>query len=355
MSRFFSRRFEALTPYVPGEQPGDKQQFVKLNTNENPFPPSPKALLYAREHARSPEKYSDPEGVELRRALGFLCGVRPEEIILVNGSDEVLNFAFMAFCDKEHPAVFPDITYGFYPVFCQLHGIPYREIPLKTDFSIDPEDYRRARGTVFIANPNAPTGILLPVGEIESILEADPDRVVVVDEAYVDFGGESCIPLIRKYPNLLVTQTFSKSRSMAGARLGFGVGNEELIRDLNTLRYSTNPYNVNSMTLALGLGTVLEESYTQKNCAEIVRVREKAARGLKALGFTLTDSKANFLFARSDRIPGGELYLRLKEQGVLVRHFDKPRIADYNRITVGTEAQMNTLLEAVKAILEERK
>ena len=207
---------------------------------------------------------------------------------------------------------------------------------------------------MFIANPNAPTGMLLPVEAIEGILASDPDRVVVVDEAYIDFGGVSCIPLIKKYPNLLVTRTFSKSRSMAGARLGFAVGNEALIGDLNTLRYSTNPYNVNSLTLALGLGTVLEESYTQRNCAEIIRVRELTAERLKALGFRMTDSKANFLFARSDRIPGGELYRKLKERGVLVRHFDKPRIDDYNRITIGTEAQMDALVEAIKAILEER-
>ncbi len=352
MSRFFSHKYDALTPYVPGEQPGEKQ-YVKLNTNENPFPPSPKALLYARDHTRGPELYPDPEGVELRKALSFLCGVRPEEIVLVNGSDEVLSLAFMAFCDKEHPAVFPDITYGFYPVYAQLNGVPYREFPLREDFSIDPEDYRRSKGTVFIANPNAPTGKVMNAEDIESIVASDPDRVVVIDEAYIDFGGVSCIPLIRKYPNLLVTQTFSKSRSMAGARLGFGVGNEALIRDLNTLRYSTNPYNVNSMTLALGLGTVLEEAYTQRNCSEIIRVREKAADALRTLGFTLTDSKANFLFARSDRIPGKELYLKLKERGILIRHFDIPRITDWNRITVGTEAQMNTLLEAVKAILEE--
>ena len=354
MSRFFSHKYDALTPYVPGEQPGEKQ-YVKLNTNENPFPPSPKALLYARDHTRSPELYSDPEGVELRKALAFLCGVRPEEIVLVNGSDEVLSFAFMAFCDKEHPAVFPDITYGFYPVFAQLNGVPYREIPLKDDFSIDPEDYRRAKGTIFIANPNAPTGKAMRSEEIESIVASDPDRVVVIDEAYVDFGGVSCIPLIRKYDNLLVTQTFSKSRSMAGARLGFGVGSEALIRDLNTMRYSTNPYNVNSMTLALGLGTVLEEAYTQKNCAEIIRVREKTADALKALGFTMPESKANFLFVRTDRIGGEELYLKLKERGILVRHFTKPRIADYNRITIGTEAQMSILLEAITAILEEHR
>ena len=353
MSRFFSSKYDKLTPYVPGEQPAE-QKYVKLNTNESPFPPSPKALLYARDHTRSPELYSDPEGLELRRALAFLYGVRPEEIILTNGSDEVLSFAFMAFCDKEHPAVFPDITDGFYPVYAQLNGVPYREIPLKADFSIDPEDYRQARGTVFIANPNAPTGKLMSVSDIESIVASAPERVVVIDEAYIDFGGVSCIPLIRKYDNLLVTQTFSKSRSMAGARLGFGVGNEALIRDLNTLHYSTNPYNVNSMTLALGLGTVLEEAYTQRNCAELIRVREQTAARLKALGFTMPESKANFLFVHSDRIGGEELYLKLKERGILVRHFTTPRIADYNRITIGTEAQMDTLLEAVKAILEER-
>ena len=354
MSRFFSHKYDALTPYKPGEQPGE-QKYVKLNTNENPFPPSPKALLYARDHTRSPELYSDPEGVELRKALSFLCGVRPEEIILTNGSDEVLSFAFMAFCDGEHPALFPDITYGFYPVYAQLNRVPYVEFPLREDFSIDPADYIGAKGTTFIANPNAPTGMLMSVEDIERIVASDPDRMVVVDEAYIDFGGVSCIPLIRKYDNLLVTQTFSKSRSMAGARLGFGVGNEALIRDLNTLHYSTNPYNVNSMTLALGLGAVLEEAYTQKNCAEIIRVREKTAKALKDLGFTLTDSKANFLFARSDRIDGKDLYLTLKERGILIRHFDIPRIRDWNRITVGTEAQMEILLKAIREILEERK
>lgn len=353
MSRFFSRKYEALTPYVPGEQP-QGMDYVKLNTNENPFPPSPKALGYAREHARSPEKYSDPEGTELRRALGFLCSVKPEEIVLGNGSDEVLNFAFMAFCDQDHPALFPDVTYGFYPVFCQVNGIPYEEVPLKEDFSIDPEDYCRRKGTVFLANPNAPTGKLLSLPQIEGILASDRERVVVVDEAYIDFGGLTCLPLLREYDNLLVTRTFSKSRSMAGARLGFAVGNEALIRDLNTLRYSTNPYNVNSMTLALGLGTVLEEAYTQKCCAEIVRVREKTARALRDLGFTLTDSSANFLFARSERIGGEDLYLALKQRGVLVRHFSAPRIRDWNRITVGTEEQMETLLRAIREILEER-
>ncbi len=352
MSRFFSAKYDALTPYVPGEQPGERQ-YVKLNTNENPFPPSPEALRYAAEHTRSQELYSDPEGVELRAALARTYGVRPEETVLVNGSDEVLNFAFMAFCDESRPALFPDITYGFYPVFAQLNRVPYEELPLREDFTLDPADYRDREGTLFIANPNAPTGILLPPAEIEALLRARRDRLVVVDEAYVDFGGESCVPLIHDYDNLLVIQTFSKSRSMAGARLGFGIACESLIRDLNTIRYSTNPYNVNSMTLALGLGTLLDPEYTKRNCAEIVRVREETAERLRALGFTLTESRANFLFARSKRIGGEALYRRLKDRGILVRHFDKPRIRDYNRITVGTPAQMEALLTAIQSILEE--
>jgi len=354
MSRFFSRRFDMLAPYVPGEQPAERQ-YVKLNTNESPFPPSEKALAYARAHTRSLQLYSDPEGTELREALASLYGILPEEIVLSNGSDEVLNLAFMAFCDGGHPALFPDITYGFYPVFAQVNRLPYTEIPLKPDFSIDPADYSGRKGTLFIANPNAPTGKYLPVSAIEDLLAEKPDRMVVVDEAYIDFGGESCLPLIRRYDNLLVTRTFSKSRSMAGARLGFGAGNAELIRDLNTLRYSLNPYNVNSMTLALGLGTLLDEETTLRNCAEIVRVRDLTARALRGLGFTVTDSAANFLFASTGAVAGKDLYLKLKERGVLVRHFDKPAIADYNRITIGTEAQMDILLNAVRTILEEQR
>ncbi|MBR4702718.1 MAG: histidinol-phosphate transaminase [Oscillospiraceae bacterium] len=352
MSRFFSSKYASLTPYVPGEQPGERK-YVKLNTNESPFPPSPKALHWAARHTRSQELYSDPEGVELRAELAKTYGVKPEETILVNGSDEVLNFAFMAFCDDAHSAWFPDITYGFYPVFAGLNRVPYTEIPLREDFTLDPADYRDKKGVLFIANPNAPTGILLPPSKIEALLRADPERLVVVDEAYVDFGGLSCVPLVHQYDNLLVVQTFSKSRSLAGARLGFAIGCEALIRDLNTIRYSTNPYNVNSMTLALGLGTLLDPEYMKKNCAEIVRVREQTAGELKALGFTLTDSKANFLFARSDRIGGEALYRRLKEKGILIRHFTLPRIADYNRITVGTLAQMEALLNAIREILEE--
>ena len=349
MSRFFSRKYDALTPYVPGEQPGD-QQYVKLNTNENPFPPSPKALLYARDHTRSPEKYSDPEGVELRRALSFLYGVKPEEIVLTNGSDEVLNFAFMAFCDEEMPALFPDISYGFYPVFAQLNHVPYEEIPLTEDFSVDLEEYKKRRGTVFLANPNAPTGKALPAAAIEALAAADPDRIVVVDEAYVDFGAESCVPLVEKYENLLVIQTFSKSRSLAGARLGYAIACPALIADLNTIKFSTNPYNINSCSMAIGMGSLLDDGYNKANCRTIAENRTYTVQKLKSLGFEVVESAANFVFARHPDISGQEIYEKLKENGVLVRHFTKERIRDYNRITIGTKAQMDVLFETFTKI-----
>ena len=352
MSRFFVKN---ITPYVPGEQPADMARFVKLNTNESPFPPSEKALAYAAEHMRSLNLYPDPEVRELTAKMAETLGVEPSEVLLTNGSDEILNFAFMAFCDETHPAVFPDITYGFYPVFAELNGVPYEEIPLREDFKIGAEEYLGLNKTVFIANPNAPTGILLPVSEIERIVASNPDSVVVIDEAYIDFGGETCIPLIRKYDNLLVTQTFSKSRSMAGARLGFGVGCKSLIRDLNTIKYSTNPYNINSMTMAAAMGTLLDADYTRKNCAAIAENREYTAAELRKRGFTVLDSAANFVFAKTPAMDGGTLYRALKEQGVLVRHFDKPRIADYNRITIGTKEQMDALLTALDEILEATK
>jgi histidinol-phosphate aminotransferase len=275
-------------------------------------------------------------------------------VLMTNGSDEILNFAFMAFCDDQSPAIFPDITYGFYKVFAQLNNVPYEEIPLEEDFTIDTKAYMGNRGTIFIANPNAPTGIVLTVAEIEKILKANPDHVVVIDEAYVDFGAESCVPLIRKYDNLLVTQTFSKSRSMAGARLGFGVGCRALIQDLNTVKYSTNPYNINRMTMAAGLGVMEDEAYTKKNCRTIMDNRTYTMEALRALGFTMTDSKANFVFAKHPQIEGAKLYQALKEKGILVRHFDKSRLTQYNRITVGSRAEMETLLAAIEAILEEQ-
>ncbi|MGM9643588.1 MAG: histidinol-phosphate transaminase [Eubacteriales bacterium] len=354
MSRFLSEKYSSLTPYTPGEQPKERK-YIKLNTNESPFPPSKKAVEMARRAAESIELYSDPEIKELTEKIAQMCRVAPECVICTNGSDEILNFAFMAFCDREHPAVFPDITYGFYPVFADLNGVPYKEIPLRDDFTVNVDDYIGINKNIFIANPNAPTGIALSLDEIERIVSSNPDNIVVIDEAYVDFGAESAVALTQKYENLLVTQTFSKSRSMAGARLGFGVACPSLIADLNTIRYSTNPYNVNSMTMAAGLGVLEDEEYTRNNCRAVIENREYAAQKLKNLGFTLTDSKANFLFAKHERLDGGVLYKKLRERGILIRHFSKARIADYNRITVGSRAEMDALIAAISDILEETK
>lgn len=349
MSRFFSEKYNSLVPYVPGEQPKE-QKYIKLNTNESPFSPSQLALEYAKKEAEKLELYSDPECRDLVKTAAEHFGISENEIIFTNGSDEILNFAFMAFCDEAHPAVFPDITYGFYPVFAELNGVPYEEIPLKDDFTINVDDFCGVNKTVFIANPNAPTGIALTLSDIEKIIKSNPQNVVVIDEAYVDFGAESAVKLIHKYDNLLVTQTFSKSRSMAGARLGFGIANENLIRDLNTVKYSTNPYNVNRMTMAAGVGALLDGEYFEKNCKETVKVREYTTEKLTEMGFTVTDSKANFIFASSKDINGKTLYLKLKENGILVRHFDKERLTEYNRITIGTKEQMDTLIRAVEDI-----
>jgi len=352
VSRFFSDKYRALTPYTPGEQPRD-MQYIKLNTNESPFPPSPRAVALAEEAARDLHLYSDPVCTALVQTAARRYGLSPEEILFTNGSDEVLNFAFMAFCDETHPAVFPDITYGFYPVFAELNNVPYTQIPLAEDFTIRVEDYLGLNKTIFIANPNAPTGLALTPAQIEAIVQSNPDSVVVIDEAYVDFGCESAVPLIRKYDNLLVTQTFSKSRSMAGARLGFGMGSRALIRDLNTIKYSTNPYNVNRMTMAAGIGALEDEDYFRANCRAIMDNRTQTAAALRALGFSVLDSAANFLFAAHPRAEGKALYLALKQRGVLVRHFDTPRLTNYLRITIGSTQQMDVLIRTLRQILEE--
>ena len=352
MSRFLSSKFDKLEPYTPGEQPRDRK-YIKLNTNESPFPPSPKAVQYASEAAGTVQLYSDPDVRDLVKTAAEYFGIEKDEIMFTNGSDDILNFAFMAFCDEQHPAVFADITYGFYSVFAEFNRVPARVIPLKDDFTIDINDYKNAAGTIFIANPNAPTGLALSVAEIEEIIKANSENVVVIDEAYVDFGAESVVPLIHKYDNLLVTQTFSKSRSLAGARLGFGIGCSSLIRDLNTIRYSTNPYNINRMTMWAGIGALEDDAYMKENCRKIMENRAWTEAELKKLGFEMTDSRSNFIFAKSDRIGGAELYAKLKENGVLVRHFDKPRLKDYNRITVGSRDEMETLIMKIRGILGE--
>ncbi len=353
MSRFFTKRLEKLTPYTPGEQPRD-MQYIKLNTNESPFPPSPAVIEAAKTEAGRLRLYSDPTCRELTDKLASLYGVSPEQVILTNGSDEVLNFAFMAFADEEHPLVFPAITYGFYPVFAELNRIPYEEIPLKEDFSVDYRDYLNLGGkTIVIANPHAPTGLCLTLGEIEEIIRTNPDGVVVIDEAYVDFGAESAVTLVDKYENLFVTQTFSKSRSLAGARLGFGIGNKALIADLHTVRYSTNPYNVNRMTAAAGYAALCDNDYYMANCRTIMENRAYTTKALRALGFEVLDSLTNFVFAKTEKMSGEALYLELKRRGILVRHFGKASIADYNRITIGTKEQMEAFIATVSDILTE--
>lgn len=351
MSRFISCRFDALKQYVPGEQPQD-QKYVKLNTNESPYPPAPAVIdRINKAEVENLKLYSDPDCRVLREMLAVQYGVGVENVFVSNGSDESLSFAFMAFSDKDTGAVFPDISYGFYKVYAQLYGIDYEMIPLKEDFTIDPTDYFGSGKTVVIANPNAPTGIALKPAQIEEIIQKNPDNVVVIDEAYVDFGGESVVPLTKKYDNLLVVQTFSKSRSMAGARLGFAIGSKALIADLNKIKFSTNPYNINRLTAAAGEATLSEPSYYNDNCRKIIETRRWTAEKLSKLGFTMTDSSANFLFAKSDKMDGGDLYRLLKEKGILVRHFDAPRISPYLRITIGTMAEMEALICALTEIL----
>lgn len=351
MSRFLSRKYSKLAAYVPGEQPKGNTQ-LKLNTNESPFPPSKRSLEFAIRTQRSLNLYPDPEGSELKRRIAEYYQVSEDEVILANGSDEVLNFAFMAFCDKEHMAVFPDITYGFYRVFADLNNIFYKEIPLDDQLKIRPSDYVNAEATIFIANPNAPTGRLLSTDEIERILKTNPDAVVVIDEAYIDFGGDSCIPLIHRYDNLLVSHTFSKSRSFAGGRLGYAIADKALIADLSLIKYSTNPYNVNSMTMAMGLGILNDDAYYRKNCELIRENRDYLTLELTKLGFEVIPSMANFVFAKKNGYEGHFLYEELKKKSVLIRHFQLPKIDSYIRISIGTKEEMKEFIARLKEILE---
>ena len=353
MSRFLSPTLAAVTPYTPGEQPQD-QQYIKLNTNESPYLPSPAVIAAVSEHeVEKLRLYSDPACADLLKAAAAHFGLQPEQIMPGNGSDENLFFALRAFCNADHPLAYADITYGCYGVWCGLMHIPSHIIPLKEDFTLDPKDYYGLNQTIVLANPNAPTGIALPRAEIEGILKANPNNVVIVDEAYVDFGGESCVPLIDRYENLLVVQTFSKSRQLAGARLGLAMGNAKLIADLNRVKFSLNPYNINRLTLKAGQAALEDTAYFDTTRAAIVETRSWTRQQLEARGFTVLDSRSNFLFARTARQDGGTLYRKLKENGVLVRHFDAPRIHSWLRITIGTPAQMQALLAALDKIRED--
>ncbi|MST51726.1 histidinol-phosphate transaminase [Hornefia butyriciproducens] len=354
MSRYLNQRFRTLDAYTPGEQPKDTV-YTKLNTNESPYPPGPETqkAVCSRETAQRLRLYSDPDSVRLKDAIADRYGVGKSNVFVSNGSDDILNFAFMAFA--EDGAVFPDITYGFYPVFGDLHQVNYTQIPLREDFTLNPEDYKGRGGMIVIANPNAPTGLEIRQEDIADLCAFDPDHVVLIDEAYVDFGGTSAIPLTKEYENLLVVQTFSKSRSLAGARLGYAIASETLIGDLERIKYSTNPYNVNSITAAAGVAAIGEDDYYSANCLRTMSVREWTTVELEKAGFQVIPSIANFVFAKSDRIDGGTLYRKLKERKILIRHFDNPRITQYNRITIGTQEEMERLMAAIREILREEE
>ena len=353
MSRFLIDKYASLEAYTPGEQPRD-MKYVKLNTNESPYPASQGVIdsISAEETARL-NLYPDPECKALKEKLASYYGVGYENVFVSNGSDEILSFAFMAFCSEQTGAVFPNISYGFYKVYGDLYKVDYTQAKLREDFTIDINDYLNVGKTVVIANPNAPTGLSISVDDIEKILVSNPDNVVLIDEAYIDFGGKTCLELIKKYDNLLVVRTYSKSRSMAGARLGFALASKAIIDDLNRIKYSTNPYNINRLTLIAGAAAIDDCEYYKNCCKKIVETREYSKKRLAELSFEYLDSDANFIFARTDRISGEELYKRLKANGVLVRHFSDPSISDYVRITVGTREQMDILFDVTKRILRE--
>jgi len=350
MSRFFDPALAALEPYTPGEQPRGMENLIKLNTNESPYPPAPGVLAAVGERELADLRlYSDPTCRSLCGAIAEFYSVDPEQVYTDNGSDSILAMCFHGLCPNG--AAYPDVTYGFYPVFARMFGVSETVVPLRADFSVAVEDYERVRGTVFLANPNAPTGLYLPLAEIEKLLRQDPARLVVVDEAYIDFGGESAVTLLPRYENLLVVQTFSKSRQLAGGRLAFAIGSRALISDLLTLKYSFNPYSVNRLTLLCGEAAIRDRAYFDRTRAEIIETRAWTAEMLRALGFEVLDSRANFLFVRHPKLDGTAYYRGLRERNILVRHFDSDRIRDFVRITIGTRPDMDALLAATREIL----
>lgn len=353
MSRFLSERYAAIEPYTPGEQP-QTAGLIKLNTNESPFPPSPKVIKALNEAEVSKlNLYSDPDTREVIDAIAERFGVNKNQVLMGNGSDEILAFAFEAFCDAAHQPCFADITYGFYPVFCELYNLKPEIIPLDEDLSIDPSDYFNKNRPIFIANPNAPTGRALSLEQIESILAANKDSIVLIDEAYVDFGAESAISLIDTYDNLIVCRTFSKSYNLAGARLGFAISNPEVIADMCKMKFSFNPYNINRLSIIAGREAMRDKDYFENCMSEIIKNREYTVAELQKKGFTMPESKANFIFAKHETLSGADYYKKLRERNILVRYFaDKERIKDHVRITIGSKEQMDALIKATDEILK---
>ena len=352
MKEYWSKRARDLVPYTPGEQPRQRN-WIKLNTNENPYPPSQKALAAIRAAAGETLRlYPDPECSSLREALAATFDLKPAQVFVGNGSDEVLALCFQAFFDPERTILFPDVTYSFYPVFADLYGLSYREVPLDERFGLPLESFVGDNGGVVIANPNAPTGRAVSLCDIRTLLEGNPESVVIVDEAYVDFGAQSAVPLIDSYPNLVVVQTMSKSRALAGLRVGFALGNENLIAALNSVKNSFNSYTLDRLALAGAEGALRDGDYLRAITMKISSTRDWAADRLKRMGFEVSDSAANFLFISHPDIPAKVLLDGLRERGILVRWWDKPRISNYLRITVGTDQEMEALCQALTQMIE---
>jgi histidinol-phosphate aminotransferase len=353
MSKFWSETTRKIEPYIPGEQPRDKK-YIKLNTNENPYPPSPKVLEAIRRAANEDLRlYPDPVCEDLRRTVADYYGLKKEQVFIGNGSDELLAFSFMAFFDPGRPVLYPDITYSFYPVYSSLFNIDYRLVPLDEDFNFDISGFFTGNGGIVISNPNAPTAKSIPLTDVKKILDMNPDSVVILDEAYADFGAESAVGLIKDYPNLLVIQTMSKSRSLAGMRIGFALGPEDLITGLDRIKNSFNSYTIDRIALAGAVEAVKDEEYFRENREKIIVTRGRVSAELVKMGFKLTDSRANFIFVSYPQIPGITMFQKLREKGILVRHFNKPRIENYLRVSIGSDSEMDAFLEAAGEIIKE--
>ena len=349
----WEKNIRKVVPYTPGEQP-NQPDMIKLNTNENPYPPAPGvAEVLKNTETDALRLYPDPAAKDLVHAIAAEYGLLDEQVFVGVGSDDVLAMSFLTFFNSEKPILFPDITYSFYDVWADLFQIPYERPELDEHFHIKKEDYFRENGGIIFPNPNAPTGILMPLSEIEDIIAHNRDVIVVVDEAYIDFGGESALPLIEKYDNLLVVQTFSKSRSLAGMRLGFAMGNEKLIRYINDVKYSFNSYTLNQTALVLGVQAIRDREYFEETCAKVIATREWTKCELKKLGFSFGDSMSNFIFATHERVPAKEIFEALREHNIFVRYFSKPRISNYLRISIGTQQEMERLTDFLAVFLGE--
>ncbi|MFT4874446.1 histidinol-phosphate transaminase [Congregibacter sp.] len=349
--RFWSELTTRLEPYTPGEQP-QIDKLLKLNTNESPYPPSPRVLDALRAvEGDDLLRYPDPSSTALRQAVADYHGISLDSVFAGNGSDEVLSHVFQGLLKQERELLFPDISYSFYPVWCQLHSVQYRQIPLRDDFTLHPDDYDTAAAAIILPNPNAPTGLLQPLEGIREFLEAAPDRLLVVDEAYIDFGGESAIPLLAEYDNLLVVQTLSKSRALAGLRIGLAFGSAELIEGLERIKDSFNSYPLDVVAQRAGVEAYRDEDWFAQCCRRVVDSRDSLSRDLLSLGFEVLPSSANFLFVKHDSVRGSRIFEALREKGVIVRRWNKPRIDDYLRISVGTQEQCTRLLDTLRSIL----